>query len=107
MRLLAAAVAGQPEEHQEQVDEIEIERQRADDGVGAGAARGSESAIAFSRCASYAARPVNTITPMNPSTNWKPSFCQNMPTIDAMHDADQSHEEELPQPARLRVVTVP
>ena len=49
---LPATVARQPQQHQEQVDEVEVERQRADDGVGAGWPDGSASAMALSRCAS-------------------------------------------------------
>src|SRR5262249_45288450 len=68
---------------------------------------GIASAIAFSRCASYAVRPVNTTTPTNAVANCSASFCQKIPTNDASTTPTSPMNRNWPQPARLLRVSVP
>src|SRR5262249_33626089 len=62
---------------------------------------GIASAIAFSRCASYAVRPVNTTTPTNAVANCSASFCQKIPTNDARTTPTSPMNRHWPQPASL------
>ena len=84
--------AQEAQQEQEQVDEVEVERQRADDRVGAVLPSGTVTAIAFSRCASQAVRPVNTITPTTEMTNCRPVGLPEHADDRREDDPDQAHE---------------
>jgi len=64
-----------------------LQRQRADDGVRSALAGRRRHRHHFSRCASYAVRPV-THDAMNEMTNCSAPFCQNSPTIRREDQAD-------------------